>query len=230
MTTTTDYIFGSIMNQGTVTGAAFIIATLASLAIGCFIAFIYTLKNSYSKSYIVTLALLPAIVQVVIMMVNGNLGAGVAVAGAFSLVRFRSAPGSGKEITSIFLAMAVGLATGMGYIGIAVVFAVLITGANLILSSIDLHSVAMEERTLKITVPESLDFEGVFDDIFNRYTEKASVEEVKTSGMGSLYKLTYSVVMRQKASTKAMIDEIRQRNGNLEITCSRPVMARAEEL
>lgn len=230
MTTTTDYIFGSIMNQGTVTGAAFIIATLASLAIGCFIAFMYTLKNSYSKSYIVTLALLPAIVQVVIMMVNGNLGAGVAVAGAFSLVRFRSAPGSGKEITSIFLAMAVGLATGMGYIGIAIVFAVLITGANLILSSIDLHSVAMEERTLKITVPESLDFEGVFDDIFNRYTEKASVEEVKTSGMGSLYKLTYSVVMRQKASTKAMIDEIRQRNGNLEITCSRPVMARAEEL
>ena len=127
---TTDMIFGSIMANGTITGATFLIATLCSLAIGVFIAFMYTIKNNYSKSYIVTLALLPAIVQVVIMLVNGNIGAGVAVAGAFSLVRFRSAPGTGKEITSIFLAMAVGLATGMGYIGIAALFAIIITLAN----------------------------------------------------------------------------------------------------
>lgn len=226
----TDYIFGSIINGTSITGPAFIIATLCSLAIGCFIAFMYTLKNNYSKSYIVTLALLPAIVQVVIMLVNGNIGAGVAVAGTFSLVRFRSAPGSGKEITSIFLAMAVGLATGMGYIGIAAIFTVIITLANFILSSINLKDMGTEEKTLKITIPESLDFEGIFDDIFSRYTSKADLEEVRTSGMGSLYKLTYKVVLRQKASTKGMIDELRQRNGNLEITCSRPVMARAEEL
>ncbi len=226
----TDYIFGSIINSGTITGTTFIITTLCSLVIGCFIAFMYTLKNSFSKSYIVTLALLPAIVQVVIMLVNGNIGAGVAVAGTFSLVRFRSAPGSGKEITSIFLAMAVGLATGMGYIGIAAVFAVLITVANFFLSSLNLHDMSMEERTLKITVPEGLDFEGVFDDIFGRYTDKADIEEVKTAGMGSLYKLTYRIVMRQKASVKGMMDEIRQRNGNLEITCSRPVVMKVEEL
>ena len=227
---TTDYIFGSIIGATGITGTTFIIATLCSLAIGCFIAFMYTLKNTYSKSYIVTLALLPAIVQVIIMLVNGNIGAGVAVAGTFSLVRFRSAPGSGKEITSIFLAMAVGLATGMGYIGIAAVFTVIITLANFILSSMNFHDVGTEEKTLKITVPESLDFEGIFDDIFTRYASKADLEEVRTTGMGSLYKLTYKIVLRQKASTKGMIDELRQRNGNLEITCSRPVMTKAEEL
>ncbi|WP_029231451.1 DUF4956 domain-containing protein [Butyrivibrio sp. VCB2006] len=227
---TTDMIFGSIMASGTITGATFLIATLCSLAIGIFIAFMYTIKNNYSKSYIVTLALLPAIVQVVIMLVNGNIGAGVAVAGAFSLVRFRSAPGTGKEITSIFLAMAVGLATGMGYIGIAAMFAVIITLANLILSNCGFGDSLAEEKTLKIAVPESLDFEGIFDDIFERYTAKAELEEVKTSGMGSIYKLTYKVVLRQKASTKAMIDEMRQRNGNLEISCSRPVMVKSEEL
>ncbi|MCR5556198.1 MAG: DUF4956 domain-containing protein [Butyrivibrio sp.] len=227
---TTDLIFGSIMESGSITGAAFIIATLCSLAIGCFIAFMYTIKNHFSKSFIITLALLPAIVQVIIMLVNGNIGAGVAVAGTFSLVRFRSAPGSGKEITSIFLAMAAGLATGMGYIGVAAMFTVIIALANLILSGMDFKGSCPEEKTLKITVPESLDYEGIFDDIFSNYTDKAELEEVRTSGMGSLYKLTYKIVLRQKASTKGMIDEIRQRNGNLEITCSRPVMVKAEEL
>ncbi len=227
---TTDLIFGSIIANSTVTGASFLIATVCSLVIGVFIAFMYTIKNSYSKSYIITLALLPAIVQMVIMMVNGNIGAGVAVAGTFSLVRFRSAPGTGKEITSIFLAMAVGLATGMGYIGLAAIFAVIITLANLILIGSSFGSGASEEKTLKITVPEGLDFEGIFDDIFARYTTKAELCEVKTSGMGSLYKLNYSIVMRNRASTKGMIDEMRQRNGNLEISCSRPVAIKAEEL
>lgn len=230
MTTSTDLIFGTIMASGTITGASFIIATLCSLAIGIFIAFMYTIKNSYSKSYIITLALLPAIVQVVIMLVNGNIGAGVAVAGAFSLVRFRSAPGSGKEITSIFLAMAVGLATGMGYIGIAAIFAVIITIANVILNNCGFGDGANEEKTVKITVPEGLDFEGIFDDIFEKYTSKAELQEVKTSGMGSLYKLNYKVIMRTKASTKGMIDEMRQRNGNLEISCSRPVAVKSDEL
>ncbi|WP_022769336.1 MULTISPECIES: DUF4956 domain-containing protein [unclassified Butyrivibrio] len=227
---TSDLIFGSIITNGTITGASFLIATVCSLAIGLFIAFMYTIKSSYSRSYIITLALLPAIVQMVIMLVNGNIGAGVAVAGAFSLVRFRSAPGTGKEITSIFLAMAVGLATGMGYIGIAAIFAVIITVANLILMGSGFGSGAAEEKTLKITVPEGLDFEGIFDDIFARYTTKAELCEVKTSGMGSLYKLNYSIVMRNRASTKGMIDEMRQRNGNLEISCSRPVAVKAEEL
>ena len=126
--------------------------------------------------------------------------------------------------------MAVGLATGMGYIGIAAIFAVIITIANLILMGSGFGSGSVEEKTLKITVPEGLDFEGIFDDIFARYTTKAELCEVKTSGMGSLYKLNYSIIMRNRASTKGMIDEMRQRNGNLEISCSRPVAIKAEEL
>ncbi len=227
---TTNLLFGSIITNGAITGASFLLATVCSLAIGIFVAFMYTIKNTYSKSYIITLALLPAIVQMVIMMVNGNVGAGVAVAGAFSLVRFRSAPGTGKEITSIFLVMAVGLATGMGYVGIAAIFAVIITLANLILSNCGFGDGAKEEKTVKITVPEGLDFEGIFDDIFERYTTKAELVDVRTSGMGSLYKLSYKIVMRSKASTKGMIDEMRQRNGNLEICCSRPVAMKSEEL
>lgn len=229
MTTITDYIFATIMTAGEISGAAFIAATLSSLAIGVFIAFIYSIKNTYSKSFLVTIALLPAVVQMVIMLVNGNIGAGVAVAGTFSLVRFRSAPGTGKEITAIFLSMAVGLATGMGYIGVAAVFSLIISLASLLLTNLFCKN-TNEEKTLKITVPESLDFEGIFDDIFARYTTKAELCDVKTSGMGSLYKLSYQIAMRPQISTKAMMDEIRQRNGNLEISCSRPVVIRSEEL
>ena len=222
--------FASIMSDGTITGAAFLGATGCSLAIGVFIAYMYQLKNEYSQSYIVTLALLPAIVQLVIMLVNGNIGAGIAVAGAFSLVRFRSAAGSGQEITSIFLAMAVGLATGMGYIGIAVLFTIIITFANILLQRTEFGAKNPEERTVKIMVPENLDFEGIFDDIFDKYATKAELIDVKTSGMGSLYKLSYRVFFRKKASVKGMMDEIRQRNGNLEISCMRAVAVKSDEL
>ena len=222
--------FGSIMTEGTITGMTFLGATGCSLAIGIFIAYMYKIKNESSQSYIVTLALLPAIVQLVIMLVNGNIGAGIAVAGAFSLVRFRSAAGSGQEITSIFLAMAVGLATGMGYIGIAILFTIIITFANVLLQRTGFGAKNPEERTVKITVPENLDFEGIFDDIFDKYATKAELIDVKTSGMGSLYKLSYKVFFRQKASVKGMMDEIRQRNGNLEIICMRAVAIKSDEL
>ena len=226
----TTFLFGTIMESGTITPIAFVIATICSVAIGIYIAFMAGVKSSTSRSLAITLALLPAIVQLVIMLVNGNLGAGVAVAGAFSLVRFRSQPGTGQDITNIFLAMAVGLATGMGYIGLAFIFAVVITLVNVALKAIGFGGVGSEVKTLKITVPETLDFEGIFDDIFTRYTNSAELLEVKTTGMGSLYKLTYNITMRNTASTKAMIDEMRERNGNLEIACSRPVALPGAEL
>ncbi len=226
----TSLLFSSIIETGNITAAAFFAATLCSLAIGIYIAFMANIKGGASRSLTITLALLPAIVQLVIMLVNGNVGAGVAVAGTFSLVRFRSQPGSGQDITNIFLAMAVGLATGMGYIGIALVFAVIITITNLALKVLNFGGAGTDVKTVKITVPEGLDFEGIFDDIFARYTSNAELCEVKTTGMGSLYKLTYNVTMRAKASTKGMIDEMRQRNGNLEISCSRPVASVAEGL
>ncbi len=220
-----NFLFNTIIENGTLTGKAFFIATFVSLAVGLFMALIYSRNHRYTKSFIVSLVLLPAIVQMVIMLVNGNIGAGVAVAGAFSLVRFRSATGTSQEITSIFLAMAVGLATGMGYIAIAVVFAAIITLVNYILSMTRFGEHGTDQRVLRITIPEDLDFEGIFDDLLENYTVSHDLAEVKTSNMGSLYKLEYNVIFRQNTSLKELMDQIRQRNGNLEVSCSRPVTA-----
>ena len=223
-----EVLFESIMQDGLMTGTTFLEATICSLLIGLFIAFMYGLRNTYTKSFLVTIVLLPAIVQLVIMLVNGNIGAGVAVAGAFGLVRFRSVAGRAEEITNIFLAMAVGLATGMGYLAIAVLFALIITLVNLALNLSGFGSAADEERILRVTVPEDLDFEGAFDDIFEKYTVKAENTSVKTVNMGALYKLDYRIVLKKDVSLKQMMDVIRQRNGNLEVACGRPVKDASE--
>ncbi|MBO6165822.1 MAG: DUF4956 domain-containing protein [Eubacterium sp.] len=214
-------IFTSILTEGTFTAAQLGIVTITSLICGLIIALAYSVKNKCSRSFTTTLIMLPAIVELVIILVNGNIGAGVAVAGAFSLVRFRSAPGRGQEITSIFLAMAVGLATGMGYIGVAILFTVIISAINLMLNITKLGAADEYHRILKITVPENLDYEGRFEDIFNKYLSDYTYEEVKTSNMGSLYKITLSVALKTGVSTKAMLDEIRTRNGNLDISLGR---------
>ena len=215
--------FSSIISDGTFTGSEFAVSTVTAIICGFIIAGSYMIKNRYTKSLVITLALLPSIVELVIILVNGNIGAGVAVAGAFSLVRFRSAPGRGQEITSIFLAMAVGLATGMGYIGIALFFTVLVSVINLVLNMSTFGGKEHEVRVLKITVPENLDFEGKFDDILDKYLVQHEITEVKTANMGSLYKISMDVTVRENASVKAMMDELRKRNGNLEISLARPV-------
>ncbi len=212
--------FSSIISSS-ITLSTFMICTAVSLVLGILTALVYMFKNRCSQSFAITLAMLPAIVQVVIMMVNGNIGAGVAVAGAFSLVRFRSAPGTAKEIGAIFLAMAIGLATGMGYVSLAAIFFLIIAVFMLLLNSVKFGNGDKAERTLKITIPEDLDYEGVFDDLFSKYTEQATLEKVKTSNMGTLYELHYSIVLKSKEIPKSFIDEIRTRNGNLNISCSK---------
>ncbi len=216
-------LFNTILTNGSFTPIGFCEILIAALVCGLIIAGAYMIKNKYSKSFVVTLVLLPVVVALVIILVNGNIGAGVAVAGAFSLVRFRSAPGRGQEITSIFIAMAVGLALGMGYIGIAVLFSVVISGINLLINISGFGGRENEERTLRITVPENLDFETRFDDIFRDYLESYTYEEVKTTNMGSLYKISLNVMMKPGVSAKEMMDDIRKRNGNLEVSLGRPV-------
>lgn len=216
-------IFSSILDEGSFTAVTFVEIIMAALVCGLIISGAYMIRNKYSKSFVVTLTLLPPIVALVIVLVNGNVGTGVAVAGAFSLVRFRSAPGRGQEITSIFLAMTVGLALGMGYLGIAILFAVVIAGINLMLNISSFGGKENEERVLKIVVPENLDFEDRFDDIFKKYLDSYTFDEVKTTNMGSLYKLSLKVIVKSGASVKDMMDEIRKKNGNLEISLGRPV-------
>ena len=169
----------------------------------------------------VTLALLPAMVQVIILLVNGNLGAGVAVSGAFSLVRFRSAAGSARDITCIFLAMTLGLATGMGYIGIAIVTGAVMCSLLTAYAALSFGRKPEEEKELKITIPENLDYTGLFDDLFGEYTRSAELISVRTTGMGSLYNLHYHVRLVSPEIEKQFLDAIRCRNGNLDIVCGK---------
>ena len=220
-------MLNSIIASGTITVSSFLICTAVSLVLGLATALLCMYKNRYSQSYALTLAMLPAMVEVVIMLVNGNIGAGVAVAGAFSLVRFRSAAGSAREIGMIFLAMAIGLATGMGYVVLAVLFFVIMALFTLVLTAAKFGAGRDNERALKITIPENLDYDGLFDDLFERFTLAHELEKVKTSNMGTLYELDYKIVLRDEHSTKEFLDELRCRNGNLNITCGKPVVKEA---
>jgi uncharacterized membrane protein YhiD involved in acid resistance len=214
-------IFNTILTsaQGTVTLDVwqFVACTFVSLALGLVAALIYMYKNTYNKGFIVTLAVLPAVVQLVIMLVNGNLGAGLAVMGAFALVRFRSIPGSAKDIAAVFFSMAIGLATGMGFLAIAALFVAIIGLANVIYSSVSFGEPKTATQQLRITIPETLDFSQVFDSVFDKYANKYKLVSMKTSNMGSLYKLNYDVTLKRDVAPKAFLDELRCRNGNLEV-------------
>lgn len=193
-----------------------------ALILGLIMALAYMYRTRYTKSFVITLALLPAVVCIVIMLVNGNIGAGVAVAGAFSLVRFRSVPGTAKEICMLFLAMGTGLITGMGYLGFAVLFTLIMCLIFMLYNRIDFGAGKNSAiyKTLTVTIPEDLNYSDIFDDIFTEYTLKHQTVRVKTTNMGSLFKITYNIVLRDISKEKEMIDKLRQRNGNLEITIS----------
>ena len=199
----------------------FLLCCAASIVLGAAVAAIYMFRHTYSKNFVVTLALLPLIVQMVITLVNGNLGAGIAVMGVFNLVRFRSIPGSAKDIGSVFLAMAIGLATGMGFIMLAGLFTVIVAIVNVGYVLSPFGKQKEPEKTLKITIPDDLEYDGVFDDVLKRYTDEHELTMVQTTNMGSLFLLEYAVRMKQPGTEKRMIDELRCRNGNLKITCGR---------
>ena len=207
----------------TISISDFLLCLGTAMLLGFLMALVYMYRTRYTRSFVVTLALLPGVVCVVIMLVNGNVGTGVAVAGAFSLVRFRSVPGTAREICALFLAMGTGLIAGMGYLGFAALFTVVMCAAFLAYHSMDFgqQKNAARYKTLTVVIPEDLDYTGVFDDVFQRYTSAVELIRVKTTNMGSMFRLTYEITLRDTAQEKQMIDELRCRNGNLEITVSR---------
>lgn len=218
-----DTLFTAIFSSTSgITVGDFLICIGVALVMGLAIALTYAFRSAYTRGFLSTLVLLPPIVSVVIMMVGGNLGAGVAVAGTFSLIRFRSVPGTAREICAVFLAMAVGLSCGMGFPGLAVLFGLLMCLAGLVLTAVNFggRKNAQLRKVLKITIPEDLEYEGMFQDVFGEYTSEAVLTGVKTTNLGSLNKLTYEIVMKKPGTDKAFIDELRCRNGNLEISLS----------
>ena len=213
-------MFNSVIPTA-MTLSAFLICIFAALILGVLTALVFSFRNRHSGSLILALAVLPPIVTLVIMMVNGNIGAGLAVAGTFSLVRFRRAPGTAREICGLFMSTAIGITCGMGYIGIAAVFFLVMAVFLVVLSVFRFGETAASSRQLKITIPENLDYDGLFDDIFEKYTSHHELVRVKTTNMGTLYELTYSINLKTPDVSKQFIDEIRCRNGNLNIICGR---------
>ena len=193
-----------------------------AIILGVVISIVHKITSKKTSSnFFMALVALPALVQVVILLVNGNLGTSLAVAGAFSLIRFRSMQGNAKEMISVLWAMAVGLALGMGYIVYSVIFTVIIAVLMIVITKITNRKENVTDRKLKIIVPESLDYETVFDDLFDEFTKSRELEKVKTTNMGSMYELIYNVNMKEEKSPKAFMDEIRTRNGNMLVALER---------
>ena len=203
--------------------SAILICSIVSIVLGMVIAFTHKVTSKYTKNFLVTLAILPVLVQIVMIMVNGNLGTSVAIVGAFSLVKFRSIPGTSKEILSVFFAMAIGLATGMGHVFLASLMTIIVSLAIILFCKTSLFDPREEERILKITVPENLDYTHMFDEIFDTYMKSVNLEQVKTTNMGSLFDLNYRVVLLKGINEKRMIDEIRIKNGNLKVMLSHDI-------
>lgn len=213
----TDFIFRQI-NMNSFSGCA--LAMLFSLLCGLIIALVYRFgADRPSKFMTITAIIMPAVVQSVIMLVNGSIGAGVAVAGAFSLVRFRSVPGSSRDICILFLAMASGIAMGMGYAGYGIAFTIVISAVVFVAERIIPSEHGKNSRLLRIFVPEDADYSGLFDDIFSEYTSRCVLQNVRTVKMGTMFDLQYIITMKDMAKEKEMLDKIRCRNGNLTVSC-----------
>ena len=215
-------MFSSILG-GTLTIGNFAICLSVALALGFVVAFMHMKTTKSNKNFVTTLFILPALVTTVILLVNGNLGTSVAVLGAFSLVRFRSIPGNSKEILSVFFAMAIGLAVGVGYIGFAAIFTIAISLIVALLNIFNFGQSTRNTKMLKILIPEDLDYTEVFNDIFNDYVDSNDMVSAKTVNMGSIFELTYRVDLKKNINEKEFIDKLRVRNGNLKISLSHPL-------
>lgn len=213
-------MLGSVIGTS-ISLSSFLICIVSALILGILAALVFSINSKYTSSWKISIALLPAVVTVVIMMVNGNIGAGLAVAGTFALVRFRSMPGSAKEVTGLFFAVSLGLICGMGFIGIAVIFFLIMAIVVVILSKFRFGEADAAIRTLKIAVPETLDYDSIFEDVFDKYLKRREMLRVRTTNMGTLYELTYEVIMKDNQKSREFIDELRTRNGNLNISLSR---------
>ena len=200
---------------------SFLLCIFTAMVLGLLAALVFAGRDRHSAAFRQSLALLPPVVAMVIMLVNGNIGAGLAVAGTFALVRFRSAPGSAKEITALFFSVAIGIACGMGYVGYAALFFLVMAVYALALGRFRFGEEGGVSRVLKITIPENLEYDALFDDLFREYTAHHELVKVRTTNMGTLYELTYAVELKEPARSKEFIDAIRCRNGNLNISCGR---------
>lgn len=220
-------IFGSIFT-GAFTLGQFMLAITASMFMGLILSIVFMYRNTYTKSFISALVLIPAVETVVIMLVNDNIGVGLSVAGSFALIRFRSVKGNAKELVAVFIAMTIGIICGTGYVALAGVFTLLLCAVMFALTVTGFGRIPENDRYLKITMPESLNYDEAFTEVLDNYASSWELESIKTLTLGSLFRVEYSVNMKDPSKVKEMIDELRIRNGNLEIMCGKPATNREE--
>lgn len=211
-------MFNSIISGEGLTIVSATICIISSIVLGILIGFIHMKTSRYSKNFIITLSILPLLVATVMIMVNGNLGTGVAIAGAFSLIRFRSISGTSKEIVSVFWAMAIGIAIGMGQIFFAGMVTIVVSLLLMIFNLLKFGDSKDNNKILEILIPENLEYDTMFEEIFQKYTNNYELLRVKTTNLGSLYELRYNIDIRKEYSEKDLIDELRVRNGNLKVS------------
>ena len=216
-----DSVFEGVSATSVTTESLFICIGVA-IVLGIIISLVHKFSSKITNSnFLLTIAILPVLVETVILLINGNLGTSFAVAGAFSLIRFRSMPGTSKEIVSVFWAMTIGLALGMGYVGISIIVTLVVAVLYLVLSKFTIKLMDSENKKLKIVIPENLNYEEVFNDLFEKYTDKCILEKAKTTNMGSMYELTYNISVKHDFKQKEFLDEIRVRNGNMLVMLER---------
>ena len=216
-------MFNSIIGTQ-LTVQSFLMCMGTAFILGLIVAFVHMLCARTNKNFVITLAILPMLITLVILLVNGNLGTSVAIVGAFSLVRFRSIPGNSREIMFVFFAMAIGLAVGTGYIGYAFLFTVIVGLLTLILTKLNFGDVNSRDKILTILIPEELDYTNLFDEEFKEYLTSHKLVKAKTTNMGSMFELTYQVSIKDGANEKQFIDKLRIKNGNLKIALSHPLL------
>lgn len=215
-------------SEATVGLGSCMICIIVAIILGGVISFTHKATTKSTPNLLITLVILPVLVQVVILLINGNLGTSLAVAGAFSLIRFRSMPGNSKEIISVFWAMSIGLALGMGYIAYSILITIIVAILIITLNKIVLGTQNRKERKLKILIPENLDYDEVFSDIFKEYTDKFELRKVKTTNMGSMYELNYIIDIKKSKKEKEFMDKIRCRNGNMLVSIERQELSEVE--
>ena len=223
-------MFNSPFSDGVISTGDIFLCLGVALVMGIIFSFMSYYRSKSTKSFLVATSLLPLVVALVIILVNGNIGTGIAIAGAFSLVRFRSAPGTAKEICVIFIAMAAGLAFGMGYLAYGAIFMLVAGTALMIFEKINIWETKVDvtEKIVRVTIPEELDYTEVFEEVFEKYTTRYEIVQVKSINMGSMFKVYYQINLIDAKLEKELIDEIRVRNGNLEVSVQRVDYKRSE--
>ena len=216
-------MLNSILSSAGLTINNLLICSGVSIVLGIVIALIHMVTSKYGKNFLITLAVLPVLVQSIIFMTSGNLGTTIAIVGAFGLVRFRSLPGTSKEIMSVFFAMTIGLAMGMGQVIFAIIMTFLVGLVIIVLSKTKFGERKSNEKILKIVIPEDMDYESVFDEVFKKYLNSYNLEKIKTVNLGSWFEITYIINIKEGIKEKEFLDDIRIKNGNLKIVLSHPV-------